>query len=58
MEKIAVIELKTTCVKLQIVDVCRNKYYQTYKIIEMPINLTKYMYNDMFIKPTFIKEIN
>lgn len=58
MEKIAVIELKTTCVKLQIVDVCRNKYYQTYKIIEMPINLTKDMYNDMFIKPTVIKEIN
>ena len=58
LEKIAVIELKTTCVKLQIVDVCRNKYYQNYKNIEMPINLTKDMYSDMFVKPTVIKEIN
>lgn len=58
MEKIAVIELKTTSVKLQIVDICRNKYYQTYKTIEMPINLTKDFYSDMFIKTTVIKEIN
>lgn len=58
LEKIAVIELKTTCVKLQIVDICRNKYYQKCKTIEMPINLTKDMYSDMFIKPTVIKEIN
>lgn len=58
MEKVAVIELKTTNLKLQIVDVCRNKYYQICKTIEMPINLTKDMYGDMFIKPTVIKEIN
>lgn len=58
LEKIAVIELKTTCVKLQIVDVCRNKYYQKCKAIEMPINLTKDMYTDMFVKTTVIKEIN
>lgn len=58
MEKIAVIEIKTTCVKLQIVDIIRNKYFQISKIIEMPINLTKDFYGDMFIKPSVTKEIN
>lgn len=58
MEKIAVIEIKTTSVKLQIVDVIRNKYFEVSKVMEMPINLTKDFYSDMFIKPTIIKEIN
>lgn len=58
LERVAVVELKTTCVKLQIVDVIRNKYFQNRKTIEMPINLTKDFYGDMFIKPTVIKEIN
>ena len=58
LEKIAVIELKTTGLTLNIVDVIRNKYFQKSKKIEMPINLTKDFYNDMFIKPTVIKEIN
>ena len=58
MEKIAVIELKTTSVKLQIVDVIRNKYYQVHKAIEMPINLTKDFYSDYFVKPTIIKQLN
>jgi len=58
LEKIAVIEIKTTCVKLQLVDIISNKYFETSKVIEMPINLTKDFYSDMFIKPTVIKEIN
>ena len=58
MEKIAVIELKTTAVKLQIVDVIRNKYYQVHKTIEIPINLTKDFYSDYFVKPSVIKQIN
>jgi len=58
LEKIAVIELKTTCVKLQIVDVIRNKYYQVHKTIEMPINLTKDFYSDYFIKPAIVKQLN
>lgn len=58
MENIAVIEIKTTSVKLQIVDVIRNKYFEISKVMEMPINLTKDFYGDMFIKPTVIKEIN
>ena len=44
MEKVAVIEIKTTSVKLQIVDIIRNKYFQTSKVMEMPINL-----NNMFL---------
>jgi exopolyphosphatase/guanosine-5'-triphosphate,3'-diphosphate pyrophosphatase len=58
LEKIAVIEVKTTSVKLQLVDIISNKYFETNKVIEMPINLTKDFYGDMFIKPTVIKEIN
>lgn len=58
MEKLAVIEIKSTCVKLQIVDIVRNKYFKTGRVIEMPINLTKDFYTDMFIKTTVIKEIN
>ncbi len=58
LEKVAIIELKTTGVKLRIVDVIRNKYFQNHKTIEMPINLTKDFYGDLFIKPTVIKDIN
>jgi len=58
VEKVAVIEIKTTCVKLQLVDIIRNKYFQTSKVMEMPINLTKDFYSDMFIKPSVTKEIN
>lgn len=58
MEKIAVIEIKTTSVKLQIVDIVRNKYFHLHKVIEMPINLTKDFYTDLFIKPVVTKEIN
>lgn len=57
MEKIAIIEVKTTTVKLEIVDVIRNKYFEVSRVMEMPINLTKDFYGDMFIKPTVIKEI-
>lgn len=58
MEKIAVIEIKSTCVKLQLVDVVRNKYFRVSHVTEMPINLTKDFYADMFIKTTVIKEIS
>jgi len=58
LEKIAVIELKTTGIKLQIVDVIRNKYYQVHKTIEMPVNLTKDFYSDYFVKPAIIKQLN
>ena len=58
MEKIAVIEIKTSCVKLYISDVVRNKYFAINRVVEMPINLTKDFYGDYFIKPNVIKEIN
>jgi hypothetical protein len=54
VEKIAVVEIKSTCVKLQIVDVVRNKYFRVSHVTEMPINLTKDFYGDMFIKTTII----
>jgi hypothetical protein len=57
LEKIAVIELKTTSVKLRIVDVVRNKLFATSRTLEMPINLTKDFYGDLFIKPNVIKEV-
>lgn len=58
LEKLAVIEIKTTSVKLKLIDIVSNKYFETSKVIEMPINLTKDFYSDMFIKPTVVKEIN
>ena len=58
MEKIAIIEIKTMSVKLQIYDVVRNKYFALAKTIDMPINLTKDFYNDNFIKPNIVKDIN
>ena len=58
MEKIAVIEIKTTSVQLKLIDMVTNKYYQPSRTIEMPINLIKDFYTDMFIKPTVVKEIN
>ena len=58
MEKIAVIEIKTTSVQLKLMDMVTNKYYQPSRTIEMPINLIKDFYTDMFIKPTVVKEIN
>ncbi len=58
MEKIAVIEIKTTSVQLKLIDMVTNKYYQPSRLIEMPINLIKDFYTDMFIKPTVVKEIN
>ena len=58
MEKIAVIELKTTSIQLKLIDMVSNKYYQPSRTIEMPINLIKDFYTDSFIKPTVVKEIN
>ncbi len=58
MEKIAVIEIKTMTVKLQVYDVVKNKYFALSKVIDMPINLTRDFYSDNFIKTTTIKEIN
>lgn len=58
VEKIAVIEIKTTSVKLQLVDVVPNKYFEISREIEIPINVTKDFYSDYFVKPNVIKEIN
>lgn len=58
MEKIAVIEIKTMSVKLQMYDVVKNKYFALSKVVDMPINLTKDFYNDNFIKPNIVKDIN
>lgn len=57
LEKIAVIEIKTMSVKMQMYDVARNKYFALSKVVEMPINLTKDFYGDSFIKPNVIKDI-
>jgi len=58
LEKIAVIEIKTMSVKLQVYDVVKNKYFALSKVIDMPINLTKDFYNDNFIKTNIVKDIN
>ena len=58
MEKIAVVELKTTSIQLKLIDVSSNKFYQPSRVIEMPINLIKDFYADLFIKPAVVKEIN
>ena len=47
MEKIAVIEIKTTSVQLKLIDMVTNKYYQPSRTIEMPINLIKDFYTDI-----------
>lgn len=58
LEKIAVIEIKTTSIQLKLIDMVSNKYYQPSRTIEMPINLIKDFYTDSFIKPAVVKEIN
>lgn len=58
MEKIAVIELETNNVKMQLVNVVKNKYYVVYNEVSMPINLTKDFYEDKIIKPSAVKELN
>lgn len=58
MEKIAVIELNTNYIKMQQVDVIRNKSFCITDQLVMPINLTKDFYPECFIKPTVLKEVS
>ena len=44
LEKIAVIEIKTSSVNLELVDTISNKHFEVSRVIEMPINLTKDFY--------------
>ena len=57
MEKIAILNLNSDSIKMQFVNVNKNKSFAPYKSICMPINLTKDFYGDYFIKPNVIKEI-
>jgi len=57
LEKIAIINLNSDSIKMQFVNVNKNKSYSPYKKISMPINLTKDFYSDYFVKPTIIKDI-
>ena len=57
MEKIAVLELNPNFVKMQQVEVEKNKSYTVYNEISTPINLMKNFEPDCFIKSTAIKEL-
>lgn len=57
MEKIAILNLNSDSIKMQFLNVNKNKSYSPYKSVSMPINLTKDFYNDNFIKPAVIKDI-
>ena len=57
MEKIAILNLNSDSIKMQFLNVNKNKSYSAYKSVSMPINLTKDFYNDNFIKPAVIKDI-
>lgn len=57
MEKIAIINLNSDSIKMQFVNINKNKSFAPYKKVSMPINLTKDFYSDYFIKPAVIKEI-
>ena len=51
MEKIAIINLNSDSIKMQFVNVNKNKSFAPYRKMSMPINLTKDFYSDNFIKP-------
>ena len=57
MEKIAVLELNPNFIKMQQVEVEKNKSYTVYNEISTPINLMKNFEPDCFIKSNAIKEI-
>jgi len=57
LEKIAILNINSDSVKMQLVKINKNKSYSTYRNVKMPINLTKDFYSDYFIKPAVIKDI-
>ena len=54
LEKIAILNINSDSVKMQLVKVNKNKSYSSYRKVSMPINLTKDFYGDNFIKPSVI----
>lgn len=57
MDKIAIIELDTTKVKLIFADVVKNKSFLIYDHVDVPINLMKDFNEESIIKSTIIKEV-
>ncbi|MBR2468243.1 MAG: hypothetical protein IKB42_04305 [Clostridia bacterium] len=57
MEKIAIIELDTTKVKLVFANVTKNKSFSIYNHVDVPINLMKDFNEENVIKSTIIKEV-
>ena len=57
LEKIAILNLNSDSIKMQFINVNKNKSFSPYKSIEMPINLTKDFYGDNLIKTAVSKEI-
>ena len=57
MDKIAIIELDTTEVKLVFADVIKNKSFLVYDHVNVPINLMKDFNDESIIKSTIIKEV-
>lgn len=57
MDKIAIIELDTTKVKLIFADVIKNKSFLVYDHVDVPINLMKDFNDESIIKSTIIKEV-
>ena len=57
LEKLAIIELNTTNVKLIFANVIKNKSFLIYNEVVMPVNLTKDFESDEIIKSTVIKDV-
>ena len=57
MDKLAIIELNTTEVKLIFADVIKNKSFLIYDHVDVPINLMKDFNDESIIKSTIIKEV-
>ncbi len=57
MEKLAIIELDTTKLKLVFADVIKNKSFLVYDHVDVPINLMKDFNDENIIKSTIIKEV-
>lgn len=57
MDKVAIIELNTTEVKLIFADVIKNKSFLIYDHVSVPVNLMKDFNDENIIKSTIIKEV-
>lgn len=57
MDKVAIIELNTTELKLIFADVIKNKSFLVYDHVDVPINLMKDFNDESIIKSTIIKEV-